>query len=132
MLTIMVRSNAILKSEFVNTERKVKIENNKLTMIQEHLLSCNYSPSYEGFSILARENNDFKMKIMESLLTARDNPCLNKQSGFLFTFRAILTYHQCVWCPSTHCAYTIVVCLVFSIMLGFLCFLSKKKKCMSI
>ena len=31
------------------TEKKVKIDKNKLTAIQEHLLSCNYSPSYDMF-----------------------------------------------------------------------------------
>ena len=49
------------------TGKKVKIDNNKLMAIQEHLLCCNYSPSFEDFSILTRESNDFKLKIMESL-----------------------------------------------------------------
>ena len=76
MPTIMERPNAILKSEFVNI--KVKIDNNKLTATKEHLLCCNYSPSFEDFSILTRESIDFKLKIMESLLTARDKPILKK------------------------------------------------------
>ena len=65
------------------TEKKVKIDNNKLTTIQEHLLCCNYSPSFEDFSILTRESNDFKLKIMESLLIARDKPILNKADSSL-------------------------------------------------
>ena len=65
------------------TEKKVKIDNNKLTAIQEHLLCCNYSPSFEDFSILTRESNDFKLKIMESLLIARDKPVLNKADSSL-------------------------------------------------
>ena len=65
------------------TGKKVKIDNNKLTAIQEHLLCCNYSPSFEGFSILTRESNDFKLKIMESLLIARDKPILNKADSSL-------------------------------------------------
>ena len=60
------------------TGKKVKTDNNKVTAIQEHLLCCNYSPSYEVFSFLTRESNDFKLKVMESLLIARDEPCLNK------------------------------------------------------
>ena len=60
------------------TEKKLKIDNNKLTVIQEHLLCCNYSPSFEDFSILTRVSNDFKLKIMESLLIARNEPVLNK------------------------------------------------------
>ena len=65
------------------TRKKVKIDNNKLTPIQEHLLCCNYSPSYEDFSISTKESNDFKLKIMESLLIARDKPCLNKADSSL-------------------------------------------------
>ena len=65
------------------TEKKVKIDNNKLTAIQEHLLCCNYSPSFEDFSILTRESNDFKLKIMETLLIARDKPILNKADSSL-------------------------------------------------
>ena len=66
------------------TGKKVKIDNNKLTAIQEHLLCCcNYCPSFEDFSILTRESNDFKLKIMESLLIARDKPILNKADSSL-------------------------------------------------
>ena len=48
------------------TEKKVKINNNKLMALQEHLLCCSYSPSFEDFSILTRESNDFKLKIMDN------------------------------------------------------------------
>ena len=65
------------------TEKKVKIDNNKLTAIQEHLLCCNYSSSFEDFSILTMESNDFKLKIMESLLIACNKPILNKADSSL-------------------------------------------------
>ena len=65
------------------TEKKVKIDNNKVTAIQEHLLCCNYSPSFEDFSILTRESNDFKLKIMERLLIARYKPILKKADSSL-------------------------------------------------
>ena len=65
------------------TGKKVKIDNNKLTAIQEDLLSCNYSLSFADISILTTESNDFKLKIMESLLTALDNPVLNKADSSL-------------------------------------------------
>ena len=107
--------------------KKVKIDNNKLTTIQEHLLCCNYSPSYEDFSVLTRESNDFKLKIMEILLIAFDKPCLNKVdfslllglfwyniSGYYMMFYHIIDVHR------SHYVYTIVVCLVFNIMLQFL------------
>ena len=79
MLPIMVRPNAIFNSEFVNIqafhmslEKKIKIGNNKLAQIQEHLLCFNCSPSYKDFSVFTRESNDFKLKIVESLLIARE------------------------------------------------------------
>ena len=65
------------------TEKKVKIDNNKVTAIQEHVLCCNYSPSFEDFSILTRESNDSKLKIMERLLIARYKPILNKADSSL-------------------------------------------------
>ena len=33
------------------TGYNVKIDNNKITAFQEHLLCCNYSPSSEDFSV---------------------------------------------------------------------------------
>ena len=86
--------------------KKLKIDNNKLTAIQEHLLCCNYYPSYENFSILTRENYDFKLKIMERLLIARDKPYLNKAGSSLplrvFWYN-INSYHMMlyhiIWCP---------------------------------
>ena len=63
--------------------KKVKIDTKKLTAIQEHLLCCNYSPSFEDFSILTRESNYSKLKIMESLLIARDKSILNKADSSL-------------------------------------------------
>ena len=65
------------------TGKKLKIDNNKLTAFQEHLLYYNYSPSYEDFSILTRESDVFELKIMDSLLLARDKPCLNKADSSL-------------------------------------------------
>ena len=41
------------------TGKKVKIDNNKLKVIKEHVLCSNYSPSSEDFYILTRENSDF-------------------------------------------------------------------------
>ena len=61
------------------TGKKAKIYNNKLTAIQEYLLSCNYSSSFEYFSILTRESNFFKLKIMESLPIASVSQLLAKR-----------------------------------------------------
>ena len=39
------------------TGKKVKVDNNKLTAIQEHFLCCKYPPFFEDFSILPRKSN---------------------------------------------------------------------------
>ena len=59
------------------------IDNNKLTVIQEHLVCCNYSPSFEEYSILTKESNDFKLKIMQGLLISHDKPFLNNADSSL-------------------------------------------------
>ena len=64
-------------------EKKVKIDNNKPKAIQQHLLCCNYCPSFKDFSILTRQTNDFKLRIMDSLLIARDKPIHNKADSSL-------------------------------------------------
>ena len=51
--------------------------------IKEHLLVCNHTPDFEDFSILATNNNDFKVTLMESLLINRDHPPLNKNKQSL-------------------------------------------------
>ena len=76
--------------------KMVMIENNKPTAIQGHLLCCNYFPSLEDFSILTRESNDFKLKIMESVLIARDQSVFNNADSCLSV--VIMFYH--IWCPS--------------------------------
>ena len=104
----------------------------KLTAIHEHLLSCNYSPSFEDFSILTMESKDFKLKIMESLLITRDKPVLKKADSLLpfELFWYSISGYQCfiTSCDATlsNCAYTVVVCSVFNIMLRALVFYQKQ------
>ena len=42
-----------------------------------------HTPDLEDFSILASNNNDFKVMLMESLLINRDHPPLNKNKKSL-------------------------------------------------
>ena len=66
------------------TGENVRIDNNKLTEIQEHLLCCSYFPkTLLVLSFSTREGNNFKLKLMDGLLTARDNPVLNKADSSL-------------------------------------------------
>ena len=60
---------------FLFTGKRVKGDND--SAIQEHLF-CNHSSGFDNFSILASNNNDFKVMLMESLLINRDHPPLNK------------------------------------------------------
>ena len=61
------------------TEKRVK-PGYQSTVIFDHIFnSSTCSPAeYNDFSILARESNDFKLTLMESLLIERDRPDLNR------------------------------------------------------
>ena len=111
------------------TGKKKKIDNNKLTAIQEHLLCCNYFPSYEDFSILTRESNDFKLKITESLLIARDKSCLNKADSSLPSYNMScyhMMFYHIIWCPSnTLCVYN---CRLFSFQYCYECCIWSKNR----
>ena len=57
------------------TGKRVKGDNK--SAIKEHHLFCNHSSSFDDFSILASNNSDFKVTLMESLLIERDHIPLN-------------------------------------------------------
>ena len=59
MLPIMAKPNVILRSEYVNTQKKSK--GNSDSDIKEHLLFCSQTPDFEDFSILTTNNNDLKL-----------------------------------------------------------------------
>ena len=63
------------------TGKRVKGDDD--SAIKENLLFCNHKPDFEDFSILATNNNDFKVTLMESLLINRDHPPLNKNKQSL-------------------------------------------------
>ena len=46
--------------------------------IKEYHLFCNHSSGFDDFSILASNNNDFKVTLINSVLINRDHPPLNK------------------------------------------------------
>ena len=58
------------------TGKKVKPSNN--SAICDHLLHCNFVPSFDNFSVLAYENKKYLLEIKESLLIMRDKPSLNR------------------------------------------------------
>ena len=63
------------------TGKRVKGDDD--SAIKEHLLFCNHAHDFEDFSILATNNNDFKVTLMESLQINRDQPSLNKNKQSL-------------------------------------------------
>ena len=56
--------------------KKVKPSNN--SAVCDHLLDCNFLPSFDNFSILAHENKKYLLEIKESLLIMRDKLSLNR------------------------------------------------------
>ena len=87
MLPIMAKLNVILRSECVNTWQFLHSLGKEFKMMTilpwKNLLFCNHTPDFEDFSILASNNNDFKVKLMESLLINRDHLPLNKNNQSL-------------------------------------------------
>ena len=63
------------------TGKRVKGDNN--SAMKEHHLFCNHSCGFDDFLILASNNNDFKVTLVESLLTIRDHSPLNKNRHLL-------------------------------------------------
>ena len=60
-----------------------RVKGNNDSAIKEHHLFCSYSSGFDNFSILASNNNDFKVTLMASLLINRDHPPLNKKRHLL-------------------------------------------------
>ena len=61
--------------------KRVKGDNDPA--IKEHHLFCNYLSGFDDFSVLASNNNDFKVTLMEGLLVNRDHPTLSKNRHWL-------------------------------------------------
>ena len=58
------------------SKKQVKPKNSS---VGDHLLFFNHSTSYDGFSILNRENKKILVELKESLLIMRDQPSLKKE-----------------------------------------------------
>ena len=57
------------------TDKNIKSTEN--STVRDHIVVCNNIVSFEDFSVLANETNDFRIKLQESLLIHRDGPQLN-------------------------------------------------------
>ena len=63
------------------TGKRVKGDDD--SAIKEHLSFCNHTSEFEDSSIIASNNNDFKVTLLESLLINRDHPTWNKNKRSL-------------------------------------------------
>ena len=63
------------------TGKRVKGDDD--SAIKEHPLFCSHTTDFEDFSILATDNNDFKVTLKESLLINGDYALLNKNKRSL-------------------------------------------------
>ena len=81
MLPSSAKVSVILRRKYVNTWERVKDDDD--SAIKDHVLCCSHAPDFEDFSILATNNNDFKITLMESVLISRDPPPLNKNKQSL-------------------------------------------------
>ena len=68
----------IVMCKHLEVEKRVT-EDNDSTIVEHHFF-CNHSSGFDYFSVLASNNNDFKVTLMESLLINRDYLPLNKAS----------------------------------------------------
>ena len=60
-----------------------RVEGDDDSAIKKRRLFCNHTPEFEDFSVLASNNNDFKVTLMESLLINRYHPSSNKNKESL-------------------------------------------------
>ena len=74
----------------VSTLNRKNVKPNN-SVICDHLLHCNFLPSFGNFSVLARETKKYLLEIKESLLIMRDKPSLNRNinSAPLYLFDKI-------------------------------------------
>ena len=47
-----------------------------------YLLNCNYSPTFEDFSVLCHENKKYLLEMKKNLLVMRDRPLMNQTVCF--------------------------------------------------
>ena len=49
------------------------------TSVRNHMLDCDQTVTWEGFSIIGRESNHYLLETKESLFIKQDNPSLNRK-----------------------------------------------------
>ena len=114
ILPIMAKLSAILKPECMNTLEFLLLLEKKVTgdidsTINEHHLFCNHSPGFEKFSILAVNNKDFTLTLMESFSINRDHLPLDAFG----TFYHMIAVYCSDYCPLILPRYCFIKWMVF-------------------
>ena len=58
----------------------------KVKPVSNHLLLCNYPPSFKCFSVLTKEKTKFAIELKESILIMIDKPLIRNRSAPLYLF----------------------------------------------
>ena len=89
-----VRNLAIRSGEHISISPLTKktVHHRKGSAVYHHLLNCNYSPTFEDFSVLCYDNKKYLLELKESLLIMRDRPSMNQNvpSAPLYLFEWVL------------------------------------------
>ena len=74
-----VRYLAVKSGEHIGISPLInkKVQLKKDSTVFHYLLNCNYSPTFEDFSVQCHENKKYLLEMKESLLTMRDRPSMN-------------------------------------------------------
>ena len=75
MLLIMAKLSVIGISHL--TRKRVEC---KPSAISDHLLRYNHDSDFKDFTIVCRDNNGFRLLLIESILISRDSPVFNNIS----------------------------------------------------
>ena len=75
-----VRHLAVRSGEHIDISHVInkRIKPAKDSAVCHHLLNCNYSPTFEDFSVLRQENKKYLLELKESPFTMRDIPSMNQ------------------------------------------------------
>ena len=78
---LAVRSGEHIVISFL-TSKRVQPRNDSVACHQ--LLNCNYSSTFEDFSVLCYENKKYLLELKESLRIKKDKPSLNRNIRWVF------------------------------------------------
>ena len=97
-----VRHLAVRSGEHIGisplTNKRVRPR--KDIVVCHHLLNCNYSPTFEEFSVLCHENKKYLLELKGSLSKMRDRPLMNwnVRSAPLYLFEWVLVTLFAAFC----------------------------------